>query len=355
MSDLFEKRKRMEYLLNTLSNKTFVREHFNGVCGWLSDKGNLYLPAFKIPETESGGDDFPFGKRRFAKNEMSAAIAGYTAALRDKVRSARRRVPGPFERNLIFVQRLLGLSDLEKEYLGLLVRLECDDETGNIMSEMDSPRCRVNLSEAAIMAGVSRDKAARMSRRDSVLARLGLIDVDCRGAPEASDVAKTFYNTPFESADDVRRFLIGTPVKATLGMTDFAHLPQAEIMKKTAGFVAERSRGWNQHFAVRRTGDGKDGIRQNAGAKRFRPAVFAGRKRRFRRRTRIRQPFLPAGARAKNFGRRQRRRFAAPAVPDPRRFRRRQGKSRVFRLPERQGAPDRHAGNRTEKQSARQT
>lgn len=246
MSDLFEKRKRMEYLLNTLSNKTFVREHFNGVCGWLSDKGNLYLPAFKIPETESGGDDFPFGKRRFAKNEMSAAIAGYTAALRDKVRSARRRVPGPFERNLIFVQRLLGLSDLEKEYLGLLVRLECDDETGNIMSEMDSPRCRVNLSEAAIMAGVSRDKAARMSRRDSVLARLGLIDVDCRGAPEASDVAKTFYNTPFESADDVRRFLIGTPVKATLGMTDFAHLPQAEILKKLlASSLSGRAVGIN--------------------------------------------------------------------------------------------------------------
>ena len=232
MSDLFEKRKRMEYLLNTLDNKTFVREHFNGVCNWLNEKGNLYLPAFKIPETGNNGDDFPFKKRRYAKKDMAAVIVDYTAALRDKVRSARRRVPGLFERNLIFVQRLLGLSDPEKEFLGFLVRLECDDEISGIMSEMDSPRYHVNLSEAAMMAGVSRDRAAQMCRRDSALAQLGLIDIDSRGTPEASDIAKTFYSTPFKSEDEVRRFLIGTPAKPTLDMIDFAHIPQAGILLK---------------------------------------------------------------------------------------------------------------------------
>lgn len=232
MSDLFEKRKRMEYLLNTLDNKTFVREHFNGVCNWLNEKGNLYLPAFKIPETGNNGDDFPFKKRRYAKKDMAAVIVDYTAALRDKVRSARRRVPGLFERNLIFVQRLLGLSNPEKEFLGFLVRLECDDEISGIMSEMDSPRYHVNLSEAAMMAGVSRDRAAQMCRRDSALAQLGLIDIDSRGTPEASDIAKTFYSTPFKSEDEVRRFLIGTPAKPTLDMIDFAHIPQAGILLK---------------------------------------------------------------------------------------------------------------------------
>lgn len=234
MSDLFEKRKRMEYLLNTLDNKTFVREHFNGVCNWLNEKGNLYLPAFKIPETGSNGDDFPFKKRRYAKKDMAAVIVDYTAVLRDKVRSARRRVPGLFERNLIFVQRLLGLSNPEKEFLGFLVRLECDDEISGIMSEMDSPRYHVNLSEAAMMAGVSRDRAAQMCRRDSALAQLGLIDIDSRGTPEASDIAKTFYSTPFKSEDEVevRRFLIGTPAKPTLDMIDFAHIPQAGILLK---------------------------------------------------------------------------------------------------------------------------
>lgn len=206
MSDLFEKRKRMEYLLNTLDNKTFVREHFNGVCNWLNEKGNLYLPAFKIPETGNNGDDSPFKKRRYAKKDMAAVIVDYTAALRDKVRSARRRVPSLFERNLIFVQRLLGLSDPEKEFLGFLVRLECDDEISGIMSEMDSPRYHVNLSEAAMMAGVSRDRAAQMCRRDSALAQLGLIDIDSRGTPKASDIAQTFYSTPFKSEDEVRRF-----------------------------------------------------------------------------------------------------------------------------------------------------
>ncbi len=50
MPDLFEKRKRMEYLLNTLS-----------------DKRNIYPPTFKIPETKSGGNDFTFRNHRFEK------------------------------------------------------------------------------------------------------------------------------------------------------------------------------------------------------------------------------------------------------------------------------------------------
>ncbi len=40
-----------------------------------------------------------------------------SSATRNKVRSARRRVLDPFERNLIFVQQLLGLSNAEKELL----------------------------------------------------------------------------------------------------------------------------------------------------------------------------------------------------------------------------------------------
>ena len=69
-------------------------------------------------------------------------------------------------------------------------------------------------------------------RRDSALAQLGLIDIDSRGTPEASDIAKTFYSTPFKSEDEVRRFLIGTPAKPTLDMIDFAHIPQAGILLK---------------------------------------------------------------------------------------------------------------------------
>lgn len=231
MLERFEEQKVLYYIINALSNTKFVRNNFDDICTWIFGKSQNYLKYQWMPNEKDDNED---GFKSFAyanKHKAIAKIKEFALALKKIPLAQRKYKLGILEQNLEYVQKLFKLKNSEKELLGLLIRECCNDDFSDTISDMKKHSGELNSVDRGILLNINIENAYILARKNSTLVQLGLMDYEYNGTVEASSLSKHLYYQKFHNINEIREYLLGTPVKAQLNWEDFKHIKQIEVLK----------------------------------------------------------------------------------------------------------------------------
>ncbi len=231
MTNNFEEKKTLLYIANGLSNKSFVRKNIENIAKWIIEDGQKFC-EHKLMETEEY-DRYDFVKF-FNKNRKNCInnILEYASKLNNKYKISSKNKPSSLEQNLLFLQKLFNLSHDDTEFLGFLVRNECNDYLSDILRDLKTRHSKLEHSEQALFAGINPQKIDIMCSKHSSLVTLGLIEIEYNGEVEPSSLSKYLYNQKFKTAEDLRNYILGKSIKANLQWSDFKHIENIENVKK---------------------------------------------------------------------------------------------------------------------------
>ena len=231
MTNNFEEKKMLLYIANGLSNKKFVKINIEKIAEWIIEDGQKFC-EHKLMETEEY-NRYDFMKF-FNKNQriVTNNILEYAYKISKKYKISPKNKPSSFEQNLLFLQKLFNLSYDDTEFLGFLVRNECNDYLSDILRDLKIRHSKLEHSEQALFAGINSQKIDIMCSKHSSLVTLGLIEIHYNGETEPSSLSKYLYNQKFKSAEDLRNYILGKSIKANLQWSDFKHIENIENVKK---------------------------------------------------------------------------------------------------------------------------
>ncbi|MBO6281836.1 MAG: AAA family ATPase [Alphaproteobacteria bacterium] len=234
MSENFEKQKILSYVLNVLNNQVYVRQNLKNTCEWLDEKCDNYFDCpCKIKPDKVGKDDMDFNLADYAKRHKKDArllVKKFAEDLAKTALAVRHYKIGHLERNLLYLQQLFALKDEEKEFLGFVIREKCDSLFRSILYDFKS-HGDMTIYDRAVFLNIKPDTLFKMCKQDCALNRLGLMETDYDGDVDISRLTKRFYFQKFDSIDDIRSFLVGTPCAPALQWQDFKHIEQIDVVK----------------------------------------------------------------------------------------------------------------------------
>ena len=228
----FEEKKKILYIANALANKKYVKNNIENVAEWLANDGILLCKYnFFDEQEELTKDDF---LAFYRKNKLKTVkmVTEYAEKLRQKYALSTKIRPAFLEKNLCFLQELFALNNEEKEILGFFIRSNCDDYLEDVLSDLKARHSRLTPTERAIFTGISPDKIYQICSKNSYLTNLGLIEFEYDGNIEITGFAKTFYYQKFKNTEDIKRYILGRPLKKHLEWQDFKHLKKINTLKK---------------------------------------------------------------------------------------------------------------------------
>lgn len=231
MTNNFEEKKMLLYIANGLSNKKFVKINIEKIAEWIIEDGQKFCEQKLMKTEEYNRYDF---MKFFNKNQriVTNNILKYAYKISKKYKISPKNKPSSFEQNLLFLQKLFNLSYDDTEFLGFLVRNECNDYLSDILRDLKIRHSKLEHSEQALFAGINPQKIDIMCSKHSSLVTLGLIEIDYDGEAEATSLSKYLYNQKFKTAEDLRNYILGKTIKANLQWYDFKHIENIENVKK---------------------------------------------------------------------------------------------------------------------------
>ncbi|MBO4520561.1 MAG: ATP-binding protein [Alphaproteobacteria bacterium] len=220
MSEYFEKHKMMEYVSNLLSHKAFVARNLKDIYSWIEDHADEFC-------TDSNHS--PKNKKEngeIGKTEKIRQIGVFALHLQNSRFFRKKYAPDCLEKNLSLLQKIFHLSKEETEFLSFRTRLECSNRFSRTLSDLVDEHSPADDLSIALSIG----KAALNSIicPDNRLFQLGFLEKSYRGRPDPTALMTSFYFQPFKGIDDIKSFLIGKSLSATLLPEDFKHISQKQ-------------------------------------------------------------------------------------------------------------------------------
>ncbi len=156
------------------------------------------------------------------------------------IKKKSKEAPGPIENNIMSISRELVLDDLEKDFFGMIVRYRVHDQLRSLLDDLTREHMGV-MELCAICIGHSRSDLAERLRQKGRLLSSGVIVQSSRNGKDVDDhfdipdTISTAMQRTLANMDDVRQYILGEPLKASLDWDDFEHLGNSR--DKLAAFL----------------------------------------------------------------------------------------------------------------------
>ncbi len=246
MNNDFEQKKCLFYISNILTHTKYVRKNMKNIADWIIEDGGKYCSYNLFPEVEDAdvSDFMKFAKKH--KLQAVNRIKEFAEKLRKKTIINKKTTPSILEKNLQYLQILFRLSDKEKDFLGFMLRYDCDAYLKDIAHELHV-RCRdLTIEELALISGISLNDIYELCAKNAYLLNLGMLEFEYDGSIETTKFAKFFYMHKFNTLDDIKKHILGIPLTPTLQWVDFSHIEQIEVVKKIlASTLKHQEKGIN--------------------------------------------------------------------------------------------------------------
>lgn len=259
----YEKEKIYAYVFNAVFNDIFLKDNFSCLCKYVVRVAeNIDLESMHLYNDDCGYEDEDTIMESFEgvcekkaefeklfktnKQEAIRSLQNYAKEILNK-RPLLSEDVGCFEQNLIYLQQILNLTSVEKEFLGFLIRIE---------KSKSYKRLRMGLEDdydvfvlASIFFNEPLEKVYALNDKQNSLMQLSLMAPDFQGRIEATDLAKCFYYKKFNSKEEVEDFFVGKEAVATLKWSDFEHMEDASFVEKiVSGALKKQQKGVNILF-----------------------------------------------------------------------------------------------------------
>jgi transitional endoplasmic reticulum ATPase len=193
-------------------------------------------------------DDYQSAVR---KNSGSRKLYKLVYAVLDKlldkcIQKHAKAEPSPIENNIRSISKELGLDELEKDFFALIVRYRTHDKLESILNDMTREHMGI-LELCATCISCDRNKLAEKLRQKGRLLSSGVIVQSTRNGRDIDDhfdvpsTISTAMQRTLANLDDVRRYILGEPLQASLDWDDFDHLGKGrDKLSEFLGKIVDR-------------------------------------------------------------------------------------------------------------------
>ena len=244
----YEQYKILSYLLNSLKNKNFFKEHLSEIYDWHENYGkNIIKFSWISKEDEEKYTDF---KDKLSAQKKQAFEIGkrFMEALERRVRTMQKSPQSILEKRLKYVAKLLDLSEVEQKVYGFLSRLKMDDNFDNLNREVGG-RTNKSKNMASFFLSERQQKIEETTDKNSALFRLGLIESEYNGDISASELTVKMLSQNIKDTKDIKNIILGAKCTPSLTWNDFSYIEEkdfcAQILSKA---VKNKEQGINLLF-----------------------------------------------------------------------------------------------------------
>ena len=247
----FEERKILEYVLNCSKKREYVKQFSSNLSKWLSANLSYFTSndkkaaaQKKISVSNSIFDDDDFDDIDFDEessvNKGSGDISSGISLLKQTLEKFKDSKTSLLERNLLLLQKSIGLDDVEKEILGLAIRIVADNVKKNVIKQL-FPFNLVELKKFFYCLPYKESVIYNKLKIRSKLSEFGILELYFRAD---ITVNKTVFNLMFhnnKSVEDIKKNILGNPTQSKLQWSDFNHVEQKDLCRKLLSGILKKS------------------------------------------------------------------------------------------------------------------
>ncbi len=246
MIEAYEQLAIINYLQNLL-NKKLSAHAFKEVCDFLETGMPLLGIGGNIEKTLDMIDDYQNAIRgnSGARKIYRALHDDISKLLKNRVRKIEKATPGGIEKNIRTIVKELGLNELESALFSLILRYRIHDQLYSLLNDLTREHMGI-LDLCSTCLGYDRKDIAEHLRQNSRLITSGAIVQQTSNGKDIDDhydvpgIITTAMQRTLNNLDDVRKYIIGESLPATLEWDDFEHL--GSTRDKLATFLAEATK-----------------------------------------------------------------------------------------------------------------
>lgn len=226
----FEQCKVLRYMHNVLRSKQTDSKSILRFLEWHFTKGQQFIPykwnVSEFDETDKFFDIDDLSKEN--KKSVLKQVPKFCHALAEKADSIQKLGKSSEELCLENLRHVLGLSEEEKEILGIVVRFAVHSELSDIFDTI-LPSSFLYVSALKLLSGYRSGLVDRIIRFDSALIKYGLIKIDYDGEIKLSNFCQNIFALKIHTPKDLHHFILGQPLAASLDWNDFSHIEDKEF------------------------------------------------------------------------------------------------------------------------------
>jgi len=229
-SNAFEKYKLLSYVRNFLAAKSNLKAFTRTIGEWFEDCGFHFISfslmnAAELKQYEDFSTFFKANKR-----EAEKRIAALYLKIDEKIKRA-APVPSRLENKINLAAKLLKLSDIETEILGFFVRLEFSGEVEALIDEILN-KVRNNRNPCFFFLPYSEIQIENALNAAGKLISCGLIETEYNGTLTLARKGGILFSQHFQNIGDLRKIVLGAPLKSELQWQDFKHIEDKNFCAK---------------------------------------------------------------------------------------------------------------------------
>ena len=230
MSESYERKKNLYYIANAFSDFNYVNNNLKEICEWIFGKGSIYVKYKWFENEEEDNEDKFYNYAQKNKNEAFKKIKDFAKKLQKLADETPYQNLSVLEKNLFFLQKIFKLKKYEKEFLGYIIREKSSNIFRKTFAEMHWRD--FSADDRALFLNIDINKIHNLSHYNSFLYQIGFLEKEYDGNIDVTGLAKSFNFQKFDNENELKDYLLGTPVKANLSWEDFSHIEQAETVAK---------------------------------------------------------------------------------------------------------------------------
>ena len=219
MLSQYEKCKCLSYIFPHICHNIYTKSHRRDLKYWLDCSCNILRLS-----------NYTKNKNLTESNLLIKEFGKKLAKLAEKTY---KYSPSPLDKNLDILGDIVGLNQLEKEFIGFFVRVDKYSFLMNFYTHIFGYRFESHTDFIATSLGVSEEKILKLIHPDGLLYTFGILsDKSYSAMIELTSWIKNILNSQIDNHQDMIKTIIGKPIFATLSLDDFPYISQRQQVSK---------------------------------------------------------------------------------------------------------------------------
>lgn len=243
----FEEKKIVEYVLNCCAKRDYIKQFNSNISNWFKNNLNCFFPNpgknnFKkgTADADFDSDDLDFDDEETVSKNDKGMLVKHKNCLKKLLQKPISKKISIIERNIELLQECVKLDDIEKEILGVIMRIEAGTVKKNIINNLFPSNLFV-FKKIYYCLPYKESVIVNKLKPHSTLIETGILELDYR---MDIDINQNIFNLLLQnnrSTEDIKKYIMGKPVKAKLNWEDFAHIEQKDLCKNLLKNMLKKS------------------------------------------------------------------------------------------------------------------